>query len=157
MTADFRETQTEECSRRKSRFTRFQVSADTFGPAVNANPVWAPDGARIIFRTNRTAGLQELYGKSAGGGGIEEPVLSQTAVRASGATVRKHGAVGLVSGRAASALLGDDGFGLRLVAGGARGRLEAGEFSDGAGRSVARQLFAGWPAGGVQLERVWPL
>src|SRR4029077_16875822 len=39
---------------------------------------------RIIFRTNRTGGLSEFYAKSAGGGGKEEPVLSHTAVRASG-------------------------------------------------------------------------
>ena len=64
--------------------TRRSSAPFTFGPAVNAHPVWAPDGARIIFRTNRAGGFQELYGKSAGGGGTEEPVLSQTAVRASG-------------------------------------------------------------------------
>ena len=64
--------------------TRRSAAPFTFGPVVNANPVWAPDGARIIFRTNRSGGLQEFYGKSAGGGGTEEPVLSQTAVQASG-------------------------------------------------------------------------
>ena len=56
----------------------------TFGPAMNASPVWAPDGARIMFRTTRTGGMSEFYAKSAGGGGKEEPVLSQTAARASG-------------------------------------------------------------------------
>ena len=56
----------------------------TFGLALNASPVWAPDGARIIFRTNRTGGLTEFYAKSAGGGGTEQPVLLQTAARASG-------------------------------------------------------------------------
>ena len=56
----------------------------TFGPSVNASPVWAPDGARIIFRSNRTGGMTEFYAKSAGGGGKEMPVLSQTAARASG-------------------------------------------------------------------------
>jgi serine/threonine protein kinase len=64
--------------------TRRSSAPFTFGPAVNAYPVWAPDGSRIIFRTNRTGGLNELYGKSEGGGGKEEPVLSQTAARASG-------------------------------------------------------------------------
>jgi eukaryotic-like serine/threonine-protein kinase len=49
----------------------------TFGPSVNATPVWAPDGARIIFRTSRSGGVTEFYAKSAGGGGKEEPVLSQ--------------------------------------------------------------------------------
>ena len=57
----------------------------TFGPAMNASPVWAPDGARVMFRTSRAGGLVEFYAKSAGGGGKEEPVLSQTKARASGA------------------------------------------------------------------------
>jgi Tol biopolymer transport system component len=64
--------------------TRGSSAPFTFGPSVNASPVWAPDGARIIFRTNRTGGFTELYAKSARGGGKEEPVLSQTVARASG-------------------------------------------------------------------------
>jgi serine/threonine protein kinase/Tol biopolymer transport system component len=63
--------------------TRRSSAPFTFGPAVNASPVWAPDGARIIFRTTRTGGFTEFYAKSAGGGGKEEPVLSQTVTRAS--------------------------------------------------------------------------
>jgi eukaryotic-like serine/threonine-protein kinase len=47
----------------------------TFGPAINASPVWSPDGTRIMFRTTRHGGFTELYRKSAGGGGTEEPVL----------------------------------------------------------------------------------
>jgi hypothetical protein len=62
--------------------TRGGSTPFTFGPAVNASPVWAPDGARIVFRTTR-AGLTEFYTKSAGGGGKEEPVLSQTLWRSS--------------------------------------------------------------------------
>jgi Tol biopolymer transport system component len=65
--------------------TRGGSAPFTFGPAVNASPVWAPDGARIIFRTTRTGGLAEFNAKSAGGGGKEEPVLSHTVSRASGA------------------------------------------------------------------------
>ena len=64
--------------------TRRSSAPFTFGPAVNASPVWAPDGARIMFRTTRAGGLAEFYAKSAGGGGKEEPVLSQTTARASG-------------------------------------------------------------------------
>ncbi len=64
--------------------TRGGSAPFTFGPALNASPVWAPDGARIVFRTTRAGGLTEFYGKSAGGGGKEEPVLSQTVARASG-------------------------------------------------------------------------
>jgi Tol biopolymer transport system component len=65
-------------------FTRGGSSPFTFGPAVNASPVWAPDAARIIFRATRAGGLTEFYAKSAGGGGTEEPVLSQKAARVSG-------------------------------------------------------------------------
>jgi eukaryotic-like serine/threonine-protein kinase len=64
--------------------TRGVSAPFTFGPAVNASPVWAPDAARIIFRTTRAGGLTEFYGKSAFGGGKEEPVLPQTASRAAG-------------------------------------------------------------------------
>jgi eukaryotic-like serine/threonine-protein kinase len=57
----------------------------TFGPAITGSPVWSPDGARIVFRSNRKGGLNEFYGKSAGGGGKEEMVLPQEVVRATGA------------------------------------------------------------------------
>ena len=65
-------------------FTRLISAPFTFGPALNASPVWAPDGARIIFRTTRSGGVTEFYAKSAGGGGTEEPVVPQTVTRASG-------------------------------------------------------------------------
>jgi len=64
--------------------TRGGSAPFTFGPSINASPVWAPDGARIIFRTSRTGGLTEFYAKSAGGGGTEEPVLSRDVARAAG-------------------------------------------------------------------------
>jgi Tol biopolymer transport system component len=64
--------------------TRGGSAPFTFGPSINASPVWASDGARVMFRTSRTGGLLEFYAKSAGGGGKEEPVLSLTAARASG-------------------------------------------------------------------------
>jgi serine/threonine protein kinase len=64
--------------------TRGSSAPFTFGPTVNAHPVWAPDGARIIFRTNRTGGMDEFYAKSAGGGGKEEPVLTEATARAAG-------------------------------------------------------------------------
>ena len=50
--------------------SRFTVGSD-----LSAAPVWSPDGARIVFRTNRN-GQTELYAKSAGGGGNEEVVLT---------------------------------------------------------------------------------
>jgi serine/threonine protein kinase/Tol biopolymer transport system component len=45
--------------------TRRSSAPFTFG-SLNASPVWAPDGARIMFRTTRTGGLTEFYVKSAG-------------------------------------------------------------------------------------------
>jgi Tol biopolymer transport system component/predicted Ser/Thr protein kinase len=53
---------------------RGSTSRVTSGPMINASPVWSPDGAKLIFRTNRK-GLIEFYQKSAFGGGNEEPVL----------------------------------------------------------------------------------
>ena len=55
----------------------------TFGSALNAAPVWSPDGAKIVFRTNRN-GMTEWYAKSAGGGGNEEAVLTNEAQHAAG-------------------------------------------------------------------------
>ena len=121
--------------------TRGSSAPFTFGPAVNASPVWAPDGARIIFRTSRTGGMDEFYAKSAGGGGKEEPVLLQTTARASG----------VLSGNVMLWDWSPDGrhllfsatdvFRLRPVAGTARGGPEAGEFSVCAGRSNGTATF----------------
>jgi Tol biopolymer transport system component len=55
----------------------------TFGPAVNAAAVWSPDGGRIAFRTNRK-GLTEIYQKSAGAGGNEQPLMPDAIIRAAG-------------------------------------------------------------------------
>jgi eukaryotic-like serine/threonine-protein kinase len=55
----------------------------TVGSALSAAPVWSPDGARIVFRTNRN-GPTELYAKSAGGGGNEEVVLPYETQHAAG-------------------------------------------------------------------------
>jgi len=55
----------------------------TVGSALSAAPVWSPDGARIVFRTNRN-GQTELYAKSAGGGGNETPILTNELQLAAG-------------------------------------------------------------------------
>ena len=55
----------------------------TVGSALSAAPVWSPDGAKIVFRTNRN-GQTELYAKSAGGGGNEEAVSTYETQHAAG-------------------------------------------------------------------------
>jgi Tol biopolymer transport system component len=47
----------------------------TFDAAVDANPVWAPDGTRIAFASTR-AGVFDLYVKPSNGAGAEAPVLA---------------------------------------------------------------------------------
>jgi Tol biopolymer transport system component/predicted Ser/Thr protein kinase len=46
----------------------------TFGSLADSNPVWSPDGSRIIFSSNRD-GPFNLYQKTASGGKEEEIVL----------------------------------------------------------------------------------
>jgi eukaryotic-like serine/threonine-protein kinase len=52
------------------------------GAALNASPIWSPDGAQFVFRTNR--GVVELYRRSAAGGGDEQVVLPYQSTRAGG-------------------------------------------------------------------------
>jgi Tol biopolymer transport system component len=46
----------------------------TFDPAADFEPVWSPDGADIVFTSNRT-GAMDLYRKSASGSGPDELLL----------------------------------------------------------------------------------
>jgi dipeptidyl aminopeptidase/acylaminoacyl peptidase len=46
----------------------------TFDPAAEVGPIWSPDGARILFSSNRTGNF-DLYQKMTGGTGAEEPVF----------------------------------------------------------------------------------
>jgi Tol biopolymer transport system component len=62
---------------------RGDTSRFTFGPLVNASAVWSPEGGRIGFRTTRK-GVTELYQKSAGGGGNDQPLLPEDTARAAG-------------------------------------------------------------------------
>jgi eukaryotic-like serine/threonine-protein kinase len=55
--------------------TRAGPSRFTFGPALNAGPVWSPDGKNIAFRTTRNGGTVEFYEKSAAGAGNEDALL----------------------------------------------------------------------------------
>jgi len=46
----------------------------TFDPAADINPVWSPDGSRIVWASTRDGSLN-LYQKSASGAGEEKPLL----------------------------------------------------------------------------------
>ena len=60
---------------------RGTTSRFTEGRTVSSQPVWAPDGTRLVYRTNPRSVI-EFYQKSALGGGNEQPVLSAEAQRA---------------------------------------------------------------------------
>jgi serine/threonine protein kinase len=49
----------------------------TFGQNHDRNPVWSPDGKRIVFSSNRE-GVYDLYLKNADGGGKEELLLKSS-------------------------------------------------------------------------------
>jgi Tol biopolymer transport system component len=46
----------------------------TTDPAGDSNPIWSPDGSRIVFLSSRE-GVRNLYQKTASGGGHEEVLL----------------------------------------------------------------------------------
>lgn len=50
------------------------VSRFTFDAAVDAFPIWAPDGSRLVFASNRN-GVLDLFEKAASGAASEEPLL----------------------------------------------------------------------------------
>jgi hypothetical protein len=52
------------------------------GTVLNASPIWSPDGAQFVFRTNR--GTVDLYRRSAAGGGSEQNVLPYQMLRTAG-------------------------------------------------------------------------
>jgi Tol biopolymer transport system component len=55
--------------------TRGVSSRLTFDPAEDFNPVWSPDGAYVVFSSNRK-GHKDLYRKRADGTGGEEELLA---------------------------------------------------------------------------------
>ncbi len=62
---------------------RGATSRFTVGPALNAGVAWSPDSLRIAFRSNRK-GLIEFFERSAGLGGVDQPLLLEQAARAAG-------------------------------------------------------------------------
>jgi Tol biopolymer transport system component len=55
--------------------TRGATSRLTFDKAVDDFPVWSPDGARIVFSSDRNGGVFDLYEKQSSGGGQEQLLL----------------------------------------------------------------------------------
>lgn len=51
--------------------TRSLKTRFTFDPSVDENPVWSPDGSRIVFHSDRK-GHYDLYVKTTSGAGVEE-------------------------------------------------------------------------------------
>jgi serine/threonine protein kinase/Tol biopolymer transport system component len=52
----------------------------TFDPATDSNPVWAPDGSRVVFSSNRL-GPFDLYWKQSSGAGNEELLLKSESAK----------------------------------------------------------------------------
>lgn len=48
----------------------------TFGPSINVWPVWRPDGAKVVFTSNRTSGRFAAYQRNANGTGTDESVFN---------------------------------------------------------------------------------
>jgi eukaryotic-like serine/threonine-protein kinase len=46
----------------------------TYDAALDQQPLWSPDGSRVVFTSNRT-GINNLYWKSSSGAGADELVL----------------------------------------------------------------------------------
>ena len=63
--------------------TRLTSARFTFDPAWDSDPVWAPDGNFLYFRSNRR-GPFDLFRKSSNGAGSEELVLEDSADKVPG-------------------------------------------------------------------------
>ena len=57
-------------------FARANLSRLTNHPAQDTNPLWTPDGQRIIF-TSKRAGYPELFWRPADGTGSDERLLTR--------------------------------------------------------------------------------
>ena len=56
------------------------ASQFTFDPAADFDPVWSPDGTRIVFSSNRRGSL-DLYQKNTDGTGADQPLLRSSVAK----------------------------------------------------------------------------
>jgi eukaryotic-like serine/threonine-protein kinase len=48
----------------------------TFDPAVEADPIWSPDGLQVLFNSNRTGAYNSAFQRAADGSGQDVPVTT---------------------------------------------------------------------------------
>jgi predicted Ser/Thr protein kinase len=125
----------------------------TFGPLINASPLWSHDDTLIAFRTTRSGGAIDFYQKSSAGGGKEEPLFLKDAAVSAGSN----------SGNLLATDWSADG---RYILYSRLGRYSVVDVRNDRGskaesfpsvfvRNPARQLFTNRPTIGVYLERIW--
>jgi serine/threonine protein kinase len=69
----------------------------TFGPAVNAWPVWTPDGSKVIYTSNRTSGRFSVWQRNANGTGTDEKLFAMDTTDVSVTDISRDGATALLS------------------------------------------------------------
>jgi Tol biopolymer transport system component len=52
----------------------------TFDPAIEADPIWSPDGQQVLFNSNRNGGIYSFFRHAANGSGNDEPVLKSDVI-----------------------------------------------------------------------------
>jgi Tol biopolymer transport system component len=58
-------------------FARGSSTRFSFGASTDVDPVWSPDGSRLVFSSNR-GGHFDVYQKSASGGGSEDAIFQSS-------------------------------------------------------------------------------